>query len=308
MAFQPYTPKPVTDIFTSDTDINRRECRRVVPMRVLALGLGRTGTASLRSALQELGFRDCYHMMSASVENPPDCLMWSDALAAKYDGKGRFGREQWDQLLGHCQAVCDWPAVAFAKELIEAYPDAKVLVTTRDVDSWHASTMKTVHWRATEPELKFVSKFDWAAGLYQPMLSSEFSLSQQTNNNCTDCLVEFWTEFWEGDFEKNGKRRFNEYYDEIRSLVPKENLLEYKMGEGWKPLCDFLEVPVPEGKKFPRTNDTDGFVDRCRRRNRMQLMNVLFRATVVGGSLAAIVFSASMTIRRLFGSRGSLLS
>lgn len=172
MAFQSYTPKPVTDIFTHDTDINRRECRRVVPMRVLALGLGRTGTASLRTALQELGFSDCYHMISASVENPPDCLMWSDALAAKYDGKGVFGREQWDQLFGHCQAVCDWPAVAFAKELIEAYPDAKVLVTTRDVDSWHASTMKTVHWRATEPELKFVSKFDWGAGLYQPMLSS----------------------------------------------------------------------------------------------------------------------------------------
>lgn len=55
------------------------------------------------------------------------------------------------------------------------------------------------------------------------------------------------------------------------------------MGEGWKPLCDFLEVPVPEGKKFPRTNDTDGFVDRCRRRNRMQMMNVLFRVGVVSG-------------------------
>jgi len=285
MAFQPYTPKPITDIFTNDTDINRRECRRVVPMRVLALGLGRTGTASLRTALQELGFDDCYHMMSASIENPPDCLMWSDALASKYDGKGTFGREQWDQLLGHCQAVCDWPAVAFAKELIEAYPDAKVLVTTRDIDSWHASTMKTVHWRATEPELKAVGKFDWAAGMYQPMLSK------------------FWTEFWEGDFEKNGKRRFNEYYAEIRSLVPAENLLEYKMGEGWKPLCDFLEVPVPEGRKFPRTNDTDGFVDRCRRRNRMQMLNVAFRAAVVGGSLAAVVLGATMTVRRFFGGR-----
>lgn len=94
----------------------------------------------------------------------------------------------------------------------------------------------------------------------------------------------------------------------MRSLVPKENLLEYKMGEGWAPLCDFLEVPLPEGKKFPRTNDTDGFVDRCRKRNRMQMLNVLFRATVVGGSLAAIVISSTMTIRRFFGSRGSLLS
>lgn len=93
----------------------------------------------------------------------------------------------------------------------------------------------------------------------------------------------------------------------MRSLVPKENLLEYKMGEGWKPLCDFLEVPVPEGKKFPRTNDTDGFVDRCRRRNRMQMLNVLFRATVVGGSFAAIVFGATLTIRRFFGHRTASL-
>lgn len=132
--------------------------------------------SALRTALKELGFSDCYHMMSASVENPPDCLMWQDAFAAKYDGVGTFGREQWDQLFGHCQAVCDWPAVAFAKELIEAYPEAKVLMTERDVDSWHASTMKTVDWRANDPELKAVAKFDWGAGLYQPMLKSESKL------------------------------------------------------------------------------------------------------------------------------------
>jgi len=287
MAFQPWTPKPSTDIFTNyETDINRREARRVVPMKVLALGLGRTGTASLRTALQELGFTDCYHMMSASVENPPDCLMWSDALAAKYDGVGTFGREQWDQLFGHCQAICDWPCVAFAKELIEAYPDAKVLVTTRDVDSWHSSTMKTVHWRATEPELGIAAAMgDWAASMYKPM------------------ITKFWTEFWEGDFEKNGKRIFKEYYQMIRDTVPQENLLEYKMGEGWKPLCDFLDVPVPEGKKFPRTNDTDGFVERCRKRNRMQMMNCIFRYSVYGGSVAAVVLGATFTIRRFFGGR-----
>jgi hypothetical protein len=82
--------------------------------------------------------------------------MWHDALCAKYDGVGEFGRKEWDQLLGDCQvclngakiegkqplmplqAVCDWPACAFAKELIEAYPNAKVILSTRDVDSWHA--------------------------------------------------------------------------------------------------------------------------------------------------------------------------
>lgn len=58
---------------------------------------------ALRAALKRLGYLDTYHMMSASVENPPDCAMWYDALTAKYDGKGEFGKKEWDQLLGHCQ-------------------------------------------------------------------------------------------------------------------------------------------------------------------------------------------------------------
>lgn len=87
----------------------------------------------------------------------------------------------------------------------------------------------------------------------------------------------------------------------MRALVPPENLLEYRMGEGWQPLCDFLGAPVPEGQKFPHTNDTEGFVDRCRRRNRAQLMNVLFRATVMSGTVAALIFSATFTVRKFVG-------
>ena len=94
----------------------------------------------------------------------------------------------------------------------------------------------------------------------------------------------------------------------IRSIVPPENLLEYKMGEGYQPLCDFLEVPLPENKKFPRTNDTDGFVERCTKRNRMQMMNCIFRYSVYGGSFAAAVLGVTFTVRRFFGgsSRSSL--
>jgi hypothetical protein len=209
MAGVPYTSKPVTDIFTADTDIDRRKCHRKVPMKVLALGLGRTGTASLRSALIELGFTDTYHMMSASVENPPDCIMWQDAFAAKYDGIGTFGREDWDQLLGHCQAICDWPAVAFAKELIEAYPDAKVVLNDRDIDSWYESTLKTVNWRATEPELKFVAQFDWGAGLYQPMLAKfwgmpfvHYIVSARTDIFRRGVLQERLSEIWQASFPR----------------------------------------------------------------------------------------------------------
>lgn len=76
-------------------------------------------------------------MRAASTESPRDCLMWMRAIRAKWDGEGEFGKPEWDQLLGHCQAVCDLPAAAFAPELIAAYPNAKVILTNRDVDSWH---------------------------------------------------------------------------------------------------------------------------------------------------------------------------
>ena len=109
-------------------------------------------------------------------------------------------------------------------------------------------------------------------------------------------LHKFWTSFF-GDFEKDGKRRFNEYYAEVRSLVPKEKLLEYKVGSGWEPLCEFLGDEVPK-TAFPRTNDTDAFVDRCRKRNHAQMMNVAFRALVVGGSLVATALSASLAYRQ----------
>ena len=261
---QLYTPKPKTDIFTPyQTDIDRRKCGRTVPMRVLVLGLGRTGTTSLRIALKHLGYQDTYHMMSASVENPPDCLLWQDAFAAKFEGKGRFGREEWDQLLGHCQAVCDWPAVAFAPELIEAYPEAKVILTTRDVDSWYASVMKTVDWRANDGELQSLSHVDWAAALYYPMLRK------------------FWDCFFYGDFRTYGKQRFQEHYTELREILPPKNFLEYRISSGWQPLCDFLGQSIPS-TPFPQSNDAENFVHRCQTSNRNQKMNVIFKALSSG--------------------------
>lgn len=210
--------------------------------------------------MQQLGYVDTYHMMSASIENPPDALMWHEALRAKYDGVGTpYGRADWDQLLGHCQAVCDWPAIAFAKELIEAYPEAKVVLTNRDVDSWHASTMKTVYWRATDSELRLLQYVSWGAGMYYPMLKK------------------FFDTFFEGDFPNRGKAIFKKHYEEVRQIVPKDNLLEFKVTDGWEPLCEFLGENVPLGHKFPNVNDNSDFVSRSKRRNKMQLFNALLR-------------------------------
>ncbi|KAH6970902.1 P-loop containing nucleoside triphosphate hydrolase protein [Ilyonectria sp. MPI-CAGE-AT-0026] len=275
-----YKPRPKTDVFTADTDINRRNCTRSVPMKVLILGVGRTGTASMRAAMKQLGYVDTYHMMNCSIENPPDALMWMDALTAKYDKKGKpFTREDWDQLLGGSQAVCDWPAIAFAKELIEAYPEAKVVLTNRDVDSWHASTMKTVYWRVTDHELRWLSNFDWAAGMYYPMLKK------------------FFDTFFEGDFPNRGKDVFKRHYAEIRALVPKDNLLEYRVQDGWEPLCNFLGDAVPKGCSFPNVNDNSDFVSRSRRRNRNQMYNVALRYVL---TLIITILSA-YAVSSLFG-------
>lgn len=142
------------------------------------------------------------------------------------------------------------------------------------------STMKTVNWRANDPELRMLSRWDWGAGLYYPMLRK------------------FWDTFFYGDFEKYGKQRFHEHYAEVRSLVPKERLLEYRIGEGWAPLCEFLGHKVPE-VPFPNVNDSSSFVDQKRARNRAQMMNVAFRWLVVGlPMVVATSISASMALNK----------
>jgi hypothetical protein len=202
-------------------------------------------------------------MMSASVENPPDCLMWMQAFDAKYYGVGRFGKEHWDQLLGHCQAVCDWPAVAFSHELLEVYPDAKVVLPGRDVDSWHASVMQTVWWRANDIELRLAARVDWAASMYRPM------------------LCRFFETFFEGDFPGRGRDIYRSHYAQMRQLVPPERLLEYHVSQGWAPLCQFLDVQEPK-EAFPSSNDAESFRSRCRSRNHRQLANAALRYALIG--------------------------
>jgi hypothetical protein len=92
---------------------------------------------AMRDALKLLGLNECYHQVTL-IQNPDDAKLWKQAFAAKYHGQGRpFNSDDWDALLGHCQAVCDIPAMHFAEELMDAYPDAKVILTHRDLDAWH---------------------------------------------------------------------------------------------------------------------------------------------------------------------------
>ncbi len=121
--------------------------------------------------------------------------------------------------------------------------------------------MKTVNWRVNDSSLRWLSYVDWGAGYYYPMLRKMFDT------------------FFRGDFEKYGKDVFREHYEEIRRVVPPENLLEYEVSQGWEPLCRFLGQCIPS-EKFPQGNDIHSFVERTRMRNRMQACNAALRVLI----------------------------
>ncbi|CAD0098650.1 unnamed protein product [Aureobasidium mustum] len=219
------------------TNIDRRTCHRVVPMEVLNL--------AIRQALFELGYFDVYHMASPLEENRPDANMWVEAFDAKYEGKGKFTREDWDQLLGHCMAVTDYPASAFAPELIAAYPEAKVVLSLRDnADVWHKSYM---------PSFVKMGK-------------------------------QLYKYAYEDDFPRTGKQVYEDHIEELRRLVPPENLLEYNVKQGWAPLCEFLGKPIPD-HPFPRVNDTKEFLSKMEQRT-AKVKGVLRMVSSVASLLA----------------------
>ncbi|KAF7352154.1 hypothetical protein MVEN_01178600 [Mycena venus] len=205
--------------------IERRNKPRTVPMQVLVLGFPPT-----RIALEKLGYNETNH-------------------GSTFFGKGKpYGRAEWDQLLGHCMAVTDMPHVLFAEELIAAYPDAKVMLTTRDADRWWKSFQDTIGGMLAIPLGDLPAHLEATAGRDREFWGLAYNALFGTNNVT----------------EEMAKKRYIEYYDEVRSLVPKEQLLEYRVGEGWESLCRFLEKDVP-AEPFPNVNDTQAFQDHMKK-------------------------------------------
>jgi len=217
-------------------------------------------------------------MRAARTETPRDCKVWTQALKAKYDGEGRpFDRKDWDMLLGHCQAVCDFPAAAFAPELIAAYPGAKVVLTVRDVDAWHVSTSKTIDRMVHDREFEWLSRFGWVFGVWRPM------------------LVMLWDRFFRGDFQKEGRNVYEAHYAAVRRLVPPERLLEYSIEEGWEPLCKFLGEEIPD-MPFLKANSADEFVDRMIGRHTAKLTQLRRRALLAVSGLVVLGISCMVSI------------
>src|SRR5215204_4669693 len=213
-----------------------KECR----VKVIGAGFGRTGTASLQSALEELGFGPCYHVYEV-FEHPEH--------AASQKSAWRGEPVDWDEVLGSYEATVDWPACAFYGELMERHPDAKVLLSVRDPDRWYESTRNTVYELTklvgrspfSRVGLALLSLLKFGTFTVRPLQIAEEIAGQGT---------------FEGKFEdkRYAIEVFNRHNEEVKRRVPEERLLVYEVKEGWGPLCKFLGVKVPD-EPFPHLND-----------------------------------------------------
>lgn len=265
-----------------DLNIDRHTCQRTVPMEVLSLAPPRTGTLSMNEALGILGYPACHY--SSIFANVKDADMWNEAMDYKYKGKGHFEWKQgFDKLLGQCSAVTDVPAICFWKELIEAYPDAKVLLVERDEEKWLASIGGLIDG-VLNPVARYVLRFT------DPFWFGRI-------NTCGAGWIECWLgSTHAATAKRNSRAVFRAHNANIRKAVPKERLLVYKLGSGWEPLCKFLGKEVPS-TPFPHRNEAETLQAGFGAVLKKAFTNSLINIAVVLGAMTMLLLLA----RRILG-------
>jgi len=246
-------------------------------LEVIGAGFGRTGTTSLKAALERLGFGPCYHM-SELFEHPEHLALWQAAV--------RGEPVDWDALFDGYRSAVDWPAAAFYEELMERYPEAKVILTVRDPERWYESTKSTIY---ALRKTRRTPTFRIMAALV-PYLRN---IRRATG--IVDDLA--WEGIFGGRFEdrEHAISVFDNLNEEAKRRIPADRLLVYEVKEGWGPLCAFLGVEEPREEPFPRLNDTGTF------RRRIRLASTLTAAGVISAALLALALVYLAISRRPSG-------
>lgn len=196
---------------------------------IIGAGFGRTGTFSLKSALEQLGFGPCYHMVEV-VRAPERAQHWIDAA------EGR--PTDWNKVFAGYRATVDWPGCDYWRELVELFPNAKVILSTRDPESWYRSTQNTIFNQSNKDRLE----------LRPYMLRLMYAIA---NRNFGGSL---------SDHDRL-IAAFNAHNAAVQAAIPAPHLLVYRAEQGWGPLCAFLGVPVPD-QPYPVANTTEEFQAR----------------------------------------------
>lgn len=197
-------------------------------LKVIGLGLGRTGTNSLRLALNQLGLGPCHHMEEVLENQSSMVPQWADAVNGKPD---------WPEIYKGYNSACDWPTAAFTTELYAAYPRAKYVLTIRSAESWLASFGETIYKFMGAKNQLPAEMMTWYAMAEGMLKKSDFKLGM------TDIEL---------------KLAFAAHNDFVRATIPARQLLVFEVKQGWPSLCNFLNLPPPE-TPFPRSNDRTEF-------------------------------------------------
>lgn len=197
-------------------------------VKVIGVGLGRTGTNSLKLAINQLGLGPCHHMEAVVKNMDVQEPLWTEALK---------GNANWNAIYNGYNSAVDWPTAGFFRELLKEYPTAKFILTERTPESWADSFGSTIY--------KLLQSKDQAPEKMQDWLQM-----------CTDVVIK-------SGFPKESDRDalmkgFNAHNKAVREIIPAEQLLIFQVKDGWGPLCEFLNVPVPNGP-FPRSNNREEF-------------------------------------------------
>ena len=194
-------------------------------LSVIGAGFGRTGTMSLKLALEALGFGPCYHMAEV-FKNPAAPDWWYEAALDP-------AHADWGRIFEGYNATVDWPNATYYQELADAYPDAKVILTERDPDVWFDSTQATIF----RDELTADSEAPFPR-MVRKVVHELFDARMHDRDHVISVYL-----------AHNAR---------VRATIAPERLLVYDLAEGWASLCDFLGVPVP-ATPMPKVNSREEF-------------------------------------------------
>jgi len=197
-------------------------------MKVIGAGLGRTGTMSLKFALEHIGHGPCYHMIEFMAHIPEHLPLWQRVIE---------GRPDWDAAFDGYVSTVDYPGCTYWRELVAKWPEAKVILTLRDPDSWFDSANETV----LSPRMRNMLAQSPIQAFMEATVSEDFG--ERIDDRA------FMTDYF---------RRWNEA---VIAEVPEDKLLVFQAKDGWEPLCEFLGVPVPP-EPYPRVNSRESMNQR----------------------------------------------
>ena len=200
-----------------------------MPVRLVGAGLGRTGTHSLKVALEQLLGAPCYHMLEV-FGRPDDVSVWEHAVNGD--------PPDWTTFLAEFGAAVDWPVAAFWRELSTAFPDAVVLLSVRETDDWWTSASRTIFEVAQR-----------GAPPGDPVFGAQLAMVNQM-------LDRRFTSGWRD--EATAKAAYDAHNEAVRASIPVDRLIEWHPGDGWAPICAALDAPVPP-EPFPHVNTTSDF-------------------------------------------------